>query len=266
MRRLAELSLVAALIIFYFATASAAKTCQEPQAITTNCALTYGSSTCRTSTESGRCPNNENGNQYVDLQRLKAQDPKLSFNYQALYNDRKATCKNWLKGHQQSTARYRTLCVAQHARPELTDDVIREEFKRLPLSRGDPVFQPSWGALVNKKEIFYTRAERDRTYRMTLLGHQVVLRSHVDSYTWSWGDGSAVSTFRVPGGPYPDFDVSHVYDAAGTCAVSVTLTYSATYTVDGGPVQQVQGTTTVPGNPVDVHVLAAHSVLVDGDH
>jgi hypothetical protein len=150
--------------------------------------------------------------------------------------------------------------------PQLTEDLVLEQFRRLPLPRGDLVFQPSWGALVNKKEIFYTRAERDHDYRITLLGHRVVLHSHVQSYSWSWGDGTSGGTFDVPGGPYPDFDVSHTYTTPGTCAVSLALTYSATYTVDGGPVQRIQGTATVPGDPVDVRVVSAHAVLVQGDH
>lgn len=235
---------------------------------TTDCGWDLISSKCQ-SKDSGKCakraPTN-NTNTVVNLSRLQAQDPKLYQNYMKRSEDESNICKSWRKAHLQNTARYRTNCVAQHAQPQLTEDIVREQFRRLPLPRGDLVFQPSWGALVNKKEIFYTRAERDHDYRMTLLGHKVVLHSHVQSYTWTWGDGSADGTFDVPGGPYPDFDVAHTYTKPATCTVSLALTYSATYTVDGGPVQQVQGTATVPGAPVNVRVVTAHAVLVQGGH
>lgn len=235
---------------------------------TTNCGWDLITSKCQ-SESSVQCPPRapvNNTNPVVDLSKLKAEDPKLYMNYLKRSEDQSNICKSWRKAHRQNTAQYRNSCVAQHAQPKLTEDIVREQFRRLPLPRGDLTFQPSWGALVNKKEIFYTRAERDHDYRMTLLGHQVVLASHVQSYTWSWGDDSADGTFDVPGGPYPDFDVSHTYRNPEVCTVVMALTYSATYRIDGGPVQQVQGTVTVPGDPVDVRVMGAHAVLVQGGH
>jgi len=167
--------------------------------------------------------------------------------------------------HLQNRLYYRHFC-AQQQLPVLTEDVVREQFKRLPLPKGSLVFEPSWGALVNKKEIFYTTAKSGRDYPITLLGHRVVLSSKVQTYSWSWGDGSPNEATAVPGGPYPDFDVSHTYRTAATCPVSVSLTYSATYTVDGGAAQPVEGTVTIPGDPVNVRVVTAHAVLVQGGH
>lgn len=261
------------LVAFFAVTTQAlsvgrATACSKPPS-RTNCAFNSFSTDCA-SKDSGRCPGgpepHNNDTLVVDLSRLKAQDPKVYMNYMKRYEDQSNICKSWRKAHRQNTAQYQRHCVARHAQPELTEDIVREQFERLPLPRGDLAFQPSWGALVNKKEIFYTRAERDHDYRMTLLGHQVVLRSHVQAYTWSWGDGTPDGTFDVPGGQYPDFDVSHAFTKPATRAVSMALTYSATYRVDGGPVQQVQGTTMVPGNPVNVRVVTAHAVLVQGGH
>lgn len=232
----------------------------------TNCGLLQTAGDCRSTLQ---CPrtNGPHKNPTTITVRIYqySRDPHLRDLYNT-YQDRLTTCKNLRAAHRQNTARYKKLCVAQHAQPQLTEDIVREQFRRLPLPRGDLAFQPSWGALVNKREIFYTRAERDHDYRMTLLGHQVVLHTHVQSYAWTWGDGTAVNTFDVPGGPYPDFDVSHTYTRPATCTVSVALTYTATYRVDGGPTQQIHGTATVPGDPVDVRVVAAHAVLVHGGH
>lgn len=201
-----------------------------------------------------------------EVQRYKrSRIPRLRDLYYQ-YENQVTECKSWRLAHRQTTPQYQRFCAARRQPRRLTEETVREQFRRLPLPKGDLVFQPSWGALVNKKEIFYTRAEREHDYRLTLLGHHVVLHTHVDSYTWSWGDGSPDETFTVPGGPYPDFDVAHLYSKPAICAASVMLTYSATYRVDGGPVQPINGSVTVAGDPVDVRVLTAHAVLVQGNN
>jgi len=206
-------------------------------------------------------PSKQTG-QVFDLAWLRRHDP---YAYQK-YVARRTKCRFMSENHEQNTIAYRHFCAAQHQLPPLTEDVVREQFKRLPLPKGSLAFEPSWGALVNKKEIFYTTAKPIRDYPITLLGHHVVLSTKVQTYTWSWGDGSADDQTGVPGGQYPDFDVSHTYRTAAICAVSVSLTYSASYTVDGGAAQPVQGTVTIPGNSVNVRVVTAHAVLVQGGH
>jgi hypothetical protein len=249
-----------------FAFVRPASACEQRS--NTDCSLFQTAGDCRSSLncpdDSNRHPHKQSTANIVEIY-ARSRDPRVRSLYNQ-YKDHVAACKNLRAGRRQNTAQYRKFCTPQQLQPQLTEDIVREQFRRLPLPRGDLIFQPSWGALVNKKEIFYTRAERDHDYRMTLLGHQVVLHSHVQSYTWTWGDGSADGTFDGPGGPYPDFDVAHTYTKPATCTVSLALTYSATYTVDGGPVQQVQGTATVPGAPVDVRVVTAHAVLVQGGH
>jgi hypothetical protein len=197
-----------------------------------------------------------------DITWLRQHDPKQ---YERYLNqvDR---CTELANEEKQRTHQYQQECVGTHRQQQTVGDVIREEFKHLPLPKGELVFQPSWGALVNKREIFYTSSPRDHDYPITLLGRHVVLTTHVDTYAWSWGDGSNGATTSSPGGPYPNFTVSHTYRKAGTCQVTLGLTYSATYTVDGGPRQTVRGTITIAGNPSSVRVVPAHSVLVYGGH
>ncbi|HEX3814490.1 MAG TPA: hypothetical protein VHX59_16765 [Mycobacteriales bacterium] len=197
-----------------------------------------------------------------DIKWLRENDPKQ---YEQYLNqvDRCAELANEKK---QGARQYQQQCVGTHRQQQTVSDVIREEFKRLPLPKGELMFQPSWGALVNKREIFYSSSPRDHDYPITLLGRHVVLRTHVDTYAWSWGDASSTEATRAPGGPYPNFAVSHTYRKAGTCQVTLGLTYSATYTVDGGPQQTVLGTISIAGNPTNVRVVGAHSVLVGGGH
>ena len=50
---------------------------------------------------------------------------------------------------------------------------------------------------------------------------------------------------------------------SGTFTASLTATWTATFTVDGGPAQQVPCDTTTDGPPVTFAVLQAHAVLTD---
>jgi len=194
-----------------------------------------------------------------DLEYIRKHDLNQYGQIMAQEND----CESMRAARKQNTAKYRRFCAGPPPL-QVTEYIIREQFATLPLPKGQLKHEPAWGALVNKKEIFYTTAQRERDYPITLLGHHVVLHATVSNYTWSWGDASKPTTTDNPGGPYPDFAVSHTYTAPATCPVSVTLTYTATYSVDGGPEQDVPGTATIAGTPADVHVVTAHSVLVAG--
>ncbi len=83
-------------------------------------------------------------------------------------------------------------------------------------------------------------------------------------FGWRFGDGESLVTDR-PGAPYPDLEVTHRYLEKGRVAPSVDTTYTATYTVNGGPSAAVNGEVTVPGPPVDLQVLTATPTLVGYD-
>lgn len=168
--------------------------------------------------------------------------------------------------NQRKTTRYKQLCTNNTPPRQVTEYIIREQFRTLPLPSAKLQHQPAWGALVNKKEIFYTTVARHHDYPLTLLGHHVLLHATVSAYTWSWGDHTPDTQTTTPGAPYPSFAVTHTYTKPGTHQVSLTLTYTATYSVDGGPAQQINGTATIAGQPTDITVHSAHAVLVTGDH
>lgn len=53
-------------------------------------------------------------------------------------------------------------------------------------------------------------------------------------YTVDWGDGSPPTTTTSQGGPWPDGDVTHVYDVAGRSAtIRVVQTWGATWSAPG---------------------------------
>lgn len=150
---------------------------------------------------------------------------------------------------------------AEPAQPQLTPGMVAAAFRRLELPAAQLEVQPPNGrTLVNFATNFYTQ-RGDLTRTVTLLGRQVDLRIHPTTYTWSFGDGTTTTTTE-PGAPYPALDVTHEYRKHGRVAPSVDTTYSAEFSVDGGPWRPVNGTVTIPGPPVDLRVLTATPTLV----
>ena len=112
---------------------------------------------------------------------------------------------------------------------------------------------PGAKALVSKIVIVYTSpAAQDLTTRV---GDQSVsIVATPVSYTWDWGDG-ATTTTTDPGAAYPDHTVYHKYShTAQGVTITLTTTWSATYSVGGGPPQPVSGTltTTDTSDPFDL--------------
>ncbi len=121
--------------------------------------------------------------------------------------------------------------------------------------------------LVNLETTFYTEPSViDRS--LTLIGYAVDVNIEPTSYTWHWGDGSTTQT-STPGRPYPATDVTHTYrratEAATPLALSVDVTYTARYRVDGGSWQTIPQNLTSTGPATSLPVKQAASVLVGND-
>ena len=66
-------------------------------------------------------------------------------------------------------------------------------------------------------------------------------------FEWAHGDGTTATT-ATPGAPYPAKDVVHRYaDAHTTVQHHVSVTWSAEWSLNGGPLQPVNGTVTTTG-------------------
>jgi len=146
--------------------------------------------------------------------------------------------------------------------PVVTPAMVQAEFEKLPLPLGEISLQPSDGVvLVNVGAIFYTTQEATASYDVDIIGQAVHIDAFITDYAWHVGDGSPDVHGR--GAPYPDKSTLHVYTAPGGVQVTLTLTWDATYTVDGGPVTPVLDTTTTDSPPVALTVVEAESILVD---
>ena len=112
---------------------------------------------------------------------------------------------------------------------------------------------PGAKALVSKIVIVYTSGD-SQTMETQVGGAPVTIVATPASYTWDWGDGTTTTT-KDPGAAYPDHTVFHKYShTADNVVISLTTTWSATYSIEGGPAQPISGTltTTDTTNPFDL--------------
>lgn len=144
----------------------------------------------------------------------------------------------------------------------VTPAMVQAQFEQLPLPAGEVTLQPADGiALVNAGLIPFTTQDPDAPYDVDILGQNVHIDAYVTTYQWAYGDGS---TGSGRGAAYPDTSTLHVYTHAGGYTLTLTLTWDATYTVAGGPVQDMPDTTTTQSPPLGITVVEADSILVDG--
>jgi hypothetical protein len=156
-------------------------------------------------------------------------------------------------------------CLAEPA-ATISSEVVLAAMRRVQPPRSRLAVQPPGGqTLVNFDTIFSTESEPFRR-TVRLLGHEVVLKIWASSFRWQFGDGLALTTDH-PGRTYErglpmDSYITHQYtDADVTVHPSVDTTYSAEYSVDGGPFQPVNGTVTIEGDAAGLRVVEARPVL-----
>ena len=138
--------------------------------------------------------------------------------------------------------------------------ILADDLQRLIVLRATTHVEPRDITLVNLETGFWTEAGRYVLDPITLLGHRVVVTATPTQYDWHFGDGSQL--LDAGPGQQGRLDVSHTYEQTGRVAPYVVITWSGTFTVDGGPSQAVFGTatTTGPGTPVQVKQARAELV------
>lgn len=136
--------------------------------------------------------------------------------------------------------------------------------------------QPEGKSLVNKPMIVAVDSPRNVQFDgLRLQGSNVRIRAHVKEYEWAWGDGTPTTTTtdrgkRYDGGTCEVDDcagyVNHTYASSGKYAITLTIRWTAQYSVDGGPWRDVPGEVELSADH-DVQVVSADTVLVapDGD-
>lgn len=144
----------------------------------------------------------------------------------------------------------------------VTPEMVLAEFRRMTLTPSALTVQPDRGwVLVNKPTVVYTDPA-DQTLTTTILGTPVTITAHPHSYRWDFGDGAVIST-TIPGRPWPQADISHPYVHTGTYTITLTTSWSATFTLADDPTpRDVPGTATTvsASRPFTAEELRSHLV------
>lgn len=162
--------------------------------------------------------------------------------------------------------------AAMARKPRVTGAMARDEAEKLlphPLIGTAPVGNVT---LVNIETVFWLQTSADRVLgTVTLLGHRVTLRAHLQQVRWTFGDG-ATSTTSGPGKAYTRSDpcrsaqcpryFGHTYRRTGQLTIGAGLTWSGQFRVDGGGWQPIAGTASAAATSQRIHVKQARGVLV----
>ncbi len=150
--------------------------------------------------------------------------------------------------------------AAAAAPPQVTDAMVLAAFRRVPVPELRSVSQPEDTTLVNFETIFHAEAE-PFTETVTILGQRVRLEIAPSEFRWEHGDGTTATTTSA-GAPYPRHDVVHRYaDAHRTVRHRVVVTWSAQWSLNGGPLRPVTGTVTTTGPTTSLRVAEAVPAL-----
>ncbi|QBX56064.1 hypothetical protein EXE58_11720 [Nocardioides seonyuensis] len=153
-------------------------------------------------------------------------------------------------------------CAPTDVAPGPSREQVLQSFKELQWPSSTAVVQPGGGqTLVNLETIFYTTNAAPTSKTVSIAKTDVQIIATPVSYTWSFGDGTTLST-TTPGAPHPSREVTHVYTSTDDVEASVATTYSGTYKIGNGDWQDLGETHTVPGPVTELEVLEAKPQLV----
>lgn len=142
------------------------------------------------------------------------------------------------------------------------------ELKKVLLPEAVIAVQPPDGeTLVNLPTIFSTEAHTYTAPALEVLGQTVVFTLTPESFLWHHGDGTTQTTStagtRFHEGDDPTALIHHLYlETAQDLPVSVDITWSATWTLNGTAQGPVGATVTKVGTAQQLDVLEAKPTLV----
>lgn len=147
-------------------------------------------------------------------------------------------------------------------RPEdVTWDQVMTEVKAVVFPPLTVKVQPAGRTLVNLDTIVYTDKYKVYSQTVTVLGFPVEVQAAPMSYTWSFGDGTTLTTEK-PGSPYPSKEITHKYMKKGPVGLRLTVGYEARYNVSGTGWRYI-GTVPITGPTTALQVREAVPVLVE---
>ena len=115
-------------------------------------------------------------------------------------------------------------------KPKVTNAVSLSDRLTQLLPQRNIFFVPKSGAVVQVPMYFWTDATPQFSTTSMILGINVGV-TLTPLFTWNFGDGTLFTT-TSPGAPYPDTTISHIYRSAGTYKVSLTISWSGTWSAE----------------------------------
>ena len=143
---------------------------------------------------------------------------------------------------------------------QVSPALVARAFQSIPLPALRAVTQPAGKTLINFDTIFYVQAGAlHRT--LTLLGQRVELAITPSTFRWVHGDGTTAVT-HTAGAAYPAKEVVYRYQQAHVTVMQhVEIVWTATWSLNGGPSQDVDGTVTTVGPATALRVAEAIPAL-----
>ncbi|WP_375480775.1 hypothetical protein [uncultured Jatrophihabitans sp.] len=168
-----------------------------------------------------------------------------------------------------------TTCVAPADAPpaaQVTAADVRARAVRLIPSASVGV-APHTATLVNIQTVMWANTPAIRELpAVAILGRRVTIGIKIDHVDWRFGDGVSATTHDAgqsyDGARHPCRTVTcpgyfgHVYTATGAVRVSATVSWVATFRVDGGATQTIPGAIAGPTAQTPLQVKEARGVLV----
>jgi hypothetical protein len=139
---------------------------------------------------------------------------------------------------------------------------VERDFKSLVVVKGSTVVRPKGTTLVNYPTQFSTDAHAYTLPAVQILGHTVVVTATPKQFDWYFGDGASAEDAGP--GQASDSDVTHTYQDTGAVTAHVEITWTGTFTVDGGAPRAVLGTARTVGPGTALQVKQARAELIGG--
>ncbi len=145
---------------------------------------------------------------------------------------------------------------------------ILTDFRQLPVNPGTLQAQPFPHTLKGAPTNFYTSTTA-QTFDVTILGQAVQLTATPTSYTYTFGDGTALGPTPATGYPIPqsewlttDTRTSHTYTNTGNYPATAATTFTGTYSVNNGPPLPINGTLNLTTPAITIQVWKTERALV----
>jgi hypothetical protein len=174
-------------------------------------------------------------------------------------------------GAGQAWERYGQSCsVTIQAHSTLTLAMVQRAFRQLDFAKPEVRIQPEGTITLVNLPTYYrvqwpaSGLSPAETTTVTILGMNVRVRPTAQSYNYRFGDGARTGPVADPGGIYPTGNITHAYRDKGQVPASVTVTYTADFSVNGGPWQPVRDTVDITGPPTTIQVREARARLEAG--